>query len=46
MARKPVKLQKENTAVCAGKINRVKEIKRREKDGLKLTDGSSVGMKV
>ena len=28
--RKPVKIQKENPAGCAGKVNRVKEINRRE----------------
>ena len=30
----------ENPAGCAGKANRGKEIKRREKDGLKITDNS------
>ena len=34
MARKPVKLE-ENPAGCAGKANRGKEIRRREKDGLR-----------
>ena len=34
--RKPVKLQKESLAGCAGKVNRVKEIRRRGKDGLKI----------
>ena len=42
MARKPVKLQKENPAGCTGKVNSVKEIRRREKDGLKITDNSSM----
>ena len=36
MARKPVKILKENP----GKVNRVKEIRRREKDGLMITDNS------
>ena len=40
MARKTVKLQKESPAGCVGKVNRVKEIRRREKDGLKITDNS------
>ena len=30
MARKPGKKEKENPAGCAGKVNRVKEINRRE----------------
>ena len=40
MARKPVKLQKESPAGCAreGKQNRLKEIRRRGNDGLKITD--------
>ena len=37
MARKPVKLQKEN---ALGKVDRVKEIRRREMKGLKMTDNS------
>ena len=40
MARKPVKLQKENSAGCAGKVNRVKENRRREKNGVKITYNS------
>ena len=40
MARTPVKLQKENRAGCAGKVNRVKENRRREKDVLKITGNS------
>ena len=40
IARKPVKLQKENPAGCAEKVNRVKKIRRREKDGLKITENS------
>ena len=42
MTRKPVKLQKESIAGCAGKVNRVKGIRRREKDGLKITDNSII----
>ena len=38
IARKPVELQKENPAGCAGEGNRVKEIRRREKNCLKITD--------
>ena len=34
MARKPVKLQRKIQQDALGKVNRVKEIKRREKDGL------------
>ena len=34
----PVKLQKENPAGCAGKVNRLKENRRREKYGLDRTD--------
>ena len=35
--RKPVKLQKESPAgSAAGKVNKVKEIRRRGKDGLKI----------
>ena len=33
---KPAKLQKENPAGALGKVNRVKEIRRRGKDGLKI----------
>ena len=40
MARKPVKLHKENPAGWAGEGNRVKEIRRTEKDGIKITDNS------
>ena len=41
MARKPVNLQKENPAGCAGySVNRVKEIRRREKDGFKIPDNN------
>ena len=36
MARKPVKLQKKVQQDALGKVNRVKEIRRREKDGLKI----------
>ena len=36
MARKPVKSQKESPVGCAGKVSRVKEIRRRGKDGLKI----------
>ena len=36
--RKPVKLQKD----ALGKVNRVKEISRRGKDGLKITDNNIV----
>ena len=38
--RKPVKLQKEIQQDALGKVNRVKEIRRRGKDGLKITDNS------
>ena len=38
MPRKPVKLQKGNPA--PGKVNRVMEIRRREKVDLKITDNS------
>ena len=31
-----MKLQKESPAGCAGKVNRVKEIRRKRKDGLKI----------
>ena len=34
--RKPVKLQNESPAGCIGKVNRVKEIRRKGKDGLKI----------
>ena len=40
MARKPVKLQKKIQQDAPGKVNRVKEIRRRGKDGLKITDNS------
>ena len=36
MARKPVKLQKESPAGFSGEVNRVKETRRRGKDGLKI----------
>ena len=38
MARKPYKRKIQQDAL--GKVNRVKEIRRRGKDGLKLTDNS------
>ena len=38
MVRKPVNLESKIQQDALGKVNRVKEIKRREKDGLKLTD--------
>ena len=38
MARKPVKLQKENPARCAGEGKR--RTRSRENDGLKITDHS------
>ena len=40
MARKLVKLQKENPAWCAEKVNRVKEIRRRGKNSSKIIDNS------
>ena len=41
MAREPVKLQKENQAGCAGEGKQSKlETRRREKEGLKITDNS------
>ena len=40
MARKPVKLQRKIQQHTLGKVNRVEEIRRREKDGLKITDNS------
>ena len=40
MTRKRVKFHKENPAGYAGKVNRVKEMRRRKKDGLKITDNS------
>ena len=42
MTRKPVKIQKENPADMLGKVNRVKEIRGREKEGLKITDNSII----
>ena len=46
MARKPVKLQKGNPAGCAGEVNRIKDISRREKDGLKMMLGFSAELTV
>ena len=41
MARKPVKMIRRKVQQDAlGKVNRLKEIRRREKDGLKITDNS------
>ena len=40
MARKTVELQRIIQQDALGKVNRVKEIRRREKDGLKITDKS------
>ena len=40
MARKPVKIQRKVQQDALGKVNRVKEIRRREKDGLKITYNS------
>ena len=40
IARKPVKLQRKIQQDALGKVNRFKEIRRREKDGLKITDNS------
>ena len=40
MARKPVKLQRKIQQDAPGEVNRGKEIRRREKDGLKITDNS------
>ena len=41
MATEPVKLKKKNPAGCAGEGKQSKkEIRRREKDGLKITDNS------
>ena len=36
MARKPVKLQRKGQQDALGKVKRVKEIRRREKDGFKI----------
>ena len=38
MARKPVKIQRKVQQDALGKVNRVKEIRRRGKDDLKITD--------
>ena len=38
MGRKPVKLQIENSAGCAGEGKQSKGNRRRENDGLKITD--------
>ena len=38
MARKPVKLQMKVQQDALGKVNRIKENRRRELDGLKITD--------
>ena len=38
MAGRPVKLQRKIQQDALGKVNRVKEISRRDKNGLKLTD--------
>ena len=38
MARKPVKIQMKVQQDALGKVNRVKEINRRGKDGLRITD--------
>ena len=38
--RKPVKLQRKVQQDALGKVNRVKEIRIRRKDGLKTTDNS------
>ena len=38
--RKPVKIQKKVQQDALGKVNRVKEIRRREYDGLNITDDS------
>ena len=38
MARKPVKIQRKVQQDALGKVNRIKEISRREYDGLKITD--------
>ena len=38
MARKPVKIQRKVQQDALGKVNRMKEISRREQDGLKITD--------
>ena len=46
MARKPVKLQKEIQQDALGKVNIVKEIRRRGKDGLKINQHHFVRKKV
>ena len=38
IARKQVKIQRKLQQDVLGKVNRVKEIRRREKDGLKIAD--------
>ena len=38
MARSPVKIQRKVQQDALGKVNRIKEISRREQDGLKITD--------
>ena len=38
MARKPVKIQRKIKEDALGKVNLIKEISRREYDGLKITD--------
>ena len=40
LARKPAKIQRKVQQDALGKVNRVKEISRRDKDGLKITDNS------
>ena len=44
--RKPVKLLKESPADALGKVYRVKEIRRRRKDGLKINQQHFVRKKV
>ena len=38
MTREPVKIQRKVQKDALGKVKRIKEIRRREKDGLKITD--------
>ena len=40
MARKPVKIQRKIQQDALGKVSRVKEIRRRGKDGLKIKDNN------
>ena len=45
MARKPVNIQKKLQQDALGKVNRGKEIRRREEDCLKITDNKHYMMK-